>query len=152
MRMPAPIGIGDWREPYGTLRGGPYLAGLRDLLRRAGTPVWFGIASGSSRRYYAGLDVFVRTFAAGYSPNTEARFLLYDRDVSPEHRRVVYPWDWWLFNVWESCGEGEPNFEYTRDFIEVLGEQIVSHTGSPLAVRSERRMGVLSRSVGSSRR
>ena len=141
------LGIGDWRREFGFLRGGPYLGGLRALLLRAGTPVWLEIASGSSRRVYAGLDVFVRTFAQRYSPNNEVRFLLYDRDVYPDERRVVFPWDWWYFPVWESCGQGEPNFEYTRDFADVLAERIVYETRSPLTVAAERCIGILARHV-----
>ena len=140
------LGIPDWRQRFGILRGGPYLGGLRDLLRCVETPVWLELASGSSRSTYAALDVFVRTFAGRYAPNVEARYLLYDRDVAPEDRRVLYPWDWWQFSVWESCGQGEPNFEYTREFIQVLGQHIVSHTG-PLPGSAEYRMWVLSRQL-----
>jgi hypothetical protein len=139
-------GIPDWRRQFGQLRGGPYLGGLRDLLRRLGVPVFFEIASGSSRIVYAAFDVYVRTFAGPYSPNVEARFLLYDRDVPAEVRYIRDPWDWWMYSVWESRGQAEPNFEYVRDYVEDLRIQIVSSIG-PLPNPAERRMRVLAAQV-----
>ena len=143
-------GIPDWRSQFGQLRGGSYLGGLRDLLRRLHVPVFFEIASGSSRSVYAGFDVFVRTFAGTgfgvYIPNVEARFLLYDRDVPAEYRHIRDPWDWWMYSVWESRGQAEPNFEYVREYVEDLRIQIVSSTGA-LPNGAERRMRVLAAQI-----
>ena len=136
------VGIPDWRQRYGQLRGGPYLQGLRELFRRLEVPVFLEISSGSSRRVYAGFDVYVRTFAGPYAPNLEARFLLYERHVRTENRRIREPWDWWLFSVWESCGQAEANFEYERDFVEDLREQIVLSVGRLPSI-SERRILIL---------
>ena len=55
-------GVNMWRRQYVVVRNGPYLQGLRKLFRRLAVPVWLELASGYSRREYAGFDVFVRHF------------------------------------------------------------------------------------------
>jgi hypothetical protein len=141
-------GMEMWRRHYAVVRNGPHLEGLRELLRRLGLPVWLELASGSSRRVYAGLDVFVRCFAGEYEGADEARYLVCDRESHVSLRVQRRPEDWYYSSNWESCGQGQPNFEYViDDFIE-LAEAVVLQSATPEPVRAYRRVEVLSRHLG----
>ena len=139
-------GIPNWRSMYAVVRGGAYLGGLRNLLRFLDVPVWLELASGSSRRVYAGLDVFVRLFAGQYESTHEARYLVYDRDAAAvSSRRVPGIEDWFYYFVWESVGQVVPNFEYiVEDFIEI-SEAMVLHSATPVPHVAHRRMDVMIR-------
>ena len=143
-KLCAANGMRDWRNMFAVVRNGPYLGGLRNLLRRLGVPVWLELASGSSRRIYAGLDVFVRVFAGAYEAPEEARYILYDRDAADvSSRRRPSIEDWYYFQTWESCGQALPNFEYVVDDYIELTQAVVLQSAKPVSVGAQRRMDVM---------
>ena len=56
------------------------------------------------------------------------------------------PWDWWKYPVWESVGQGACNFEYYRDFVESISNQVTLYTG-PMNAVTQRRMDVIARQL-----